>query len=93
MNAQLRPRSVRINSRSSTHDCDGAQHYWSDRPANETVLEYARFEYGPDAANLVVDAIALLERTYPAPLQCGEFELDTLSRQLRVLAPPFVVSI
>ena len=59
----------------SDHDCDHAQHYWSDRPANDTVLEYARFEYGPEAANLVVDAIALLEQTYPAPLQCGELSL------------------
>jgi hypothetical protein len=49
------------------------QHYWSDRPANNTVLEYAQFEYGLDAAALVVAAIELLETTYPMDpgLLCG----------------------
>jgi hypothetical protein len=43
-----------------------AQFYWDpDRPAAETVREYAAWEFAPEAAEEVAAAIGILERTLP----------------------------
>jgi hypothetical protein len=52
------------------------QQFWSDRPATETVREYAAFEFGDDVADDIADAVQLMERGHvrrwrPAP---GESE-------------------
>ncbi|MCX5662098.1 MAG: hypothetical protein NTW19_20670 [Planctomycetota bacterium] len=41
-----------------------AQFYWDpNRPAAETLAEYARYEYGPESVDDVLAAVAILERT------------------------------
>jgi hypothetical protein len=43
-----------------------AQFYWrQDKPAWETVREYVAFEYGPNVADSLVRAIAILEQNLP----------------------------
>ena len=41
-----------------------AQFYWNDRPAAETVKEYAAFEFSPDVADEVVEVVKTLERNH-----------------------------
>ena len=40
------------------------QLYWNDRPAAETLREYAAFEYSPDAVDEIVKIVATLEQNH-----------------------------
>ena len=58
-----------------------AQLYWNDRPAEETLREYAAFEYSPAVADDVVRVIATLEqnhhmRWWPGKLAGVKLDLD-----------------
>jgi hypothetical protein len=58
-----------------------AQLYWNDRPAEETVREYAAFEYSPDAVDEIVQVIKTLEqnhhmRWWPGKLEGVKLQLD-----------------
>jgi len=58
-----------------------AQLYWNDRPAEETLREYAAFEYSPAVADDVVRVIATLEqnhhmRWWPGELAGVKLDLD-----------------
>lgn len=58
-----------------------AQLYWNDRPAEETLREYAAFEYSPAVADDVVRVIATLEqnhhmRWWPGELVGVKLDLD-----------------
>ncbi len=57
------------------------QLYWNDRPAAETVREYAAFEYSPVVAGDVAQVIATLEqnhhmRWWPGELEGVKLDLD-----------------
>jgi hypothetical protein len=41
-----------------------SQLYWNNRPAMETVKEYASFEFGPDAAEAVAGVVETLEHNH-----------------------------
>jgi hypothetical protein len=41
-----------------------SQFYWSDAPAEQTLREYAAYEFSPDVADDVVQIIATLERNH-----------------------------
>ena len=58
-----------------------AQLYWNDRPAEETVREYAAFEYSPDAVDEIVQVVKTLEqnhhmRWWPGKLEGVKLQLD-----------------
>jgi len=40
------------------------QFYWGDRPAEETLREYAAFEYSPEVVDEVLKVIATLEQNH-----------------------------
>lgn len=71
-----------------------SQLYWNDRPAAETVHEYAAFEYSPAVADDVVQVIATLEqnhhfRWWPGKLEGVKLDLDWFpSRGARPQADP-----
>jgi hypothetical protein len=43
-----------------------SQFYWNDRPAEETLREYAAFEYSPDVVDDVMRVITILEENHSA---------------------------
>ncbi|MCX7414592.1 MAG: hypothetical protein NTW36_14275 [Planctomycetia bacterium] len=51
-----------------------AQLYWSDRPAAETVKEYAAFEFSPDVADDVAGVVKTLEQNHHWRWWPGELE-------------------
>jgi len=51
-----------------------AQLYWNDRPAEETLREYAAFEYSPDAADEIVEVVKTLEQNHHMRWWPGELE-------------------
>ena len=71
-----------------------SQLYWSDRPAEQTVREYAAFEYSPAVAGDVAKVIATLEqnhhwRWWPGELEGVKLDLNWFpSRGARPQADP-----
>ena len=55
-----------------------SQLYWNDRPAEETVLEYAAFEYSHEVAGDVARVVATLEQNHHWRWWPGELEGVTL---------------
>ena len=60
-----------------------SQLYWNDRPAAETLREYAAFEYSPDVVDEIVKVIATLEqnhhwRWWPGELEGVKLTMDWL---------------
>lgn len=58
-----------------------SQFYWNDRPAQETLAEYAAYEFGPETVDKVLRVIAILEqnhhmRWWPGELEGVKLELD-----------------
>ena len=51
-----------------------SQLYWNDRPAAETLREYAAFEYSPEAVDAVVEVVGTLERNHHWRWWPGELE-------------------
>ncbi|MCY3018261.1 MAG: hypothetical protein NTW87_04410 [Planctomycetota bacterium] len=51
-----------------------SQLYWDDRPAAETLREYAAFEFSPEVADEIVNVIATLERNHHWRWWPGELE-------------------
>lgn len=51
-----------------------AQFYWSGRPAVETVREYVAYECGPDAADPILQAIAIYENNLTRSWEGGDWQ-------------------
>lgn len=58
-----------------------SQFYWDDKPAAETVREYAAFEFSPEVADEIAQVVATLEknhhwRWWPGELEGVKLDLD-----------------
>ena len=61
----MQPLPLRLLSEASeAAACRRQGLYWSGKPTNETLKDYARFEFGWEAADAVTEAVAILEPTY-----------------------------